>query len=100
MTRTMNIPNLSFTIDANLNPGAAHQVALYADDYDPWGQTERVDVIDPSSSTVLDTRIISGFTGGEYLVWNVSGHVRIKVTNVGYPNAVASGLFFGGPRSS
>jgi len=29
-----------------------------------------------------------------YLVWNVSGHVKIQVTLTGGINAVASGLFF------
>ncbi len=26
-------------------------------------------------------RTISGFYNGEYLVWNIAGHVQIKVTN-------------------
>jgi hypothetical protein len=46
---------------------------------------------------VLNSQSVAGFHGGEYLVWNVSGHVRIQVTNTGNssPNAVVSGLFFG-----
>jgi hypothetical protein len=39
---------------------------------------------------------VSSFTGGQYLVWNVSGHVQFRVTNlVGGRNAVIEGLFFG-----
>src|SRR5262249_39616023 len=56
-----------------------------------------IDVIDAASGTVLDSRTVSSFSGGQYLVWNVSGHVQFQVTNlVNGSNAVISGLFFGG----
>jgi hypothetical protein len=51
-------------------------------------------VIDPASGTVLDTRTISSFHNGIYLSWNVSGHVRFRVTCLSGANAVVSGLFF------
>jgi hypothetical protein len=50
---------------------------------------------------VLDSRTISGFQNGVYLVWNVRGHVLIRVTNLNpASNAVVSGLFFSPAGSS
>jgi len=36
----------------------------------------------------------SSFSGGVYLVWNVAGHVKVRVTLTGGANAVVSGFFF------
>jgi hypothetical protein len=43
---------------------------------------------------VLDTRNISSFSNGLYLIWNISGHVTIKVTRNSGLNSVISGIFF------
>ncbi len=88
----------SFTIDVNLTDGAAHQVALYAVDWDNYlNRNQRLDVIDAASGAVLDTRSIASFVSGQYLVWNLKGHVQIRVTNLSPGNAVIEGIFFGGP---
>lgn len=84
----------SFTIDVNLTDDAVHRVALYALDWDAIARTERIDVIDAATSAVLDTRAVSGFQGGQYLVWNLSGHVLLRITNTSTVNAVISGVFF------
>src|SRR5262249_4298289 len=78
----------------NLTDGGTHQVALYGLDWDNKARIERVDVKIAGTNTVLDTRTFSGFSGGNYLVWNVRGHVTFVVTLQGGPNAVVSGLFF------
>ncbi len=85
----------SFVIDVDLTDGAVHPISLYALDFDSQGRSEQFTVSDASTGTVLDTRTISNFSGGEYLTWNVSGNVQIKVTKVSGPNAVISGLFIG-----
>src|SRR5262249_29986812 len=87
----------SFTIDVNLTDGKTHPIALYALDWDSYGpRSERIDVLDAGTGTLVDSRTVSSFVGGQYDVWNVSGHVRFQVTNlVGGRNAVVSGLFFG-----
>jgi hypothetical protein len=88
----------SFTIDVNLSAGS-HPVALYVVDWDLGKRTQRIDVLDAVSGQQLDTRTVSSFTGGTYLVWNVSGHVKFAVTRTAGPNAVVSGIFFGGVPS-
>jgi hypothetical protein len=50
-----------------------------------------------SAGPVLDTRTPSSFTGGQYLVWTVSGTVTFRLTHLAGINAVLSGLLFGGP---
>ena len=90
----------SFDIDINLTDGKAHQVSLYGLDWDALSRAERVDVLDASTNAVLDTRNLTGFASGQYLVWNLTGHVLIRVTFTGGANAVISGLFFNAAGSA
>jgi hypothetical protein len=83
-----------FNIDVNLTDGQPHRLALYALDYDFHGRSERLEVRDAASGAVLDSQTVSDFSGGQYLVWQVTGHVVIQVTRLGGINAVVSGLFF------
>ena len=85
----------SFTLNVNFTDGNTHQFALYAMDWDSKGRAETVQIANATTGTVLDTRTLSGFTNGIYLVWNVSGSVTITVTARSGPNAVMSGVFFG-----
>ena len=84
-----------FDIDLNFKDTATHQVALYLLDWDNYfSRAERVDVLD-ANGNVLNSQSVANFVGGQYLVWNVSGHVTLRVTNLSQPsNAVVSGLFF------
>ncbi len=84
----------SFTIDLNITDSAQHQVALYSVDFDAQGRKQTVAVLD-TNGNVLDSRALSNFSGGVYLVWNVTGHVKLLVTSTAGPNAVVSGLFLG-----
>jgi hypothetical protein len=84
----------SFTIDVNLTDGQAHDITLYAVDWDEDYRSEQIQIINTVTGTVLDTETISSFRGGVYLEWAVSGNVTIKVTRLAGPNAVLSGLFF------
>lgn len=90
----------TFNVDLSFNDGQSHQLALYLLDYDYWGRIENVQLSDPNTGAVLDSRTVSNFQSGEYLVYNVSGDVRITFTNVGPENAVLSGLFIDPPNSS
>jgi len=83
----------TFTIDLVFTDGAAHQVALYCLDWDSTTRAEQVAILD-GNGVVLNTQSVTGFHNGQYLVWLLSGHVKIQVTKTAGANAVASGLFF------
>ena len=86
----------TFNFDVNITDGNRHQFALYAVDWDTSVRAETIQVQDANTGAVLDTRNISQFSNGIYLVWNISGHVTVTVTCTGGANAVISGAFFGG----
>ncbi|HKM56693.1 MAG TPA: hypothetical protein VJY33_25035, partial [Isosphaeraceae bacterium] len=85
-----------FTVDINLTDGQAHRVTIYACDWDSTSRSERIDVVDPTTHAVLDSRTISSFYGGVYLSWQLKGHVQLVFTRLSGANPVVSGLFFGG----
>ncbi|HEX4084192.1 MAG TPA: PA14 domain-containing protein, partial [Chthoniobacteraceae bacterium] len=91
----------SITVDVNLTDGQPHSMALYAVDWDGFGpRSEAVSILDAGSGQVLASGTLSSFENGQYLVWNVTGHVRLQVTNLlANSDAVISGLFFGPPAS-
>ena len=53
----------SFTVDVNITDGNAHTLALYAVDWDNKGRSEKIQITDASSGTVLDTETLSSFSG-------------------------------------
>jgi hypothetical protein len=83
----------SFDIQLNVS-GGTRQVSLYALDWN-FNRSQRIDVIDASTGTVLDSQVLSGFGGGKYLTWMLSGHVILRITRLSGPDAVISGIFFG-----
>ncbi len=87
----------SFNVNVNLTDGQTHQLALYLLDWDNIGRSEQVNVLDAQTGTVLASQTASAFSGGEYLVFNVSGDVNVQITDVTGANAVLSGLFFDPP---
>jgi hypothetical protein len=86
----------SFTINVNITDGQTHPLALYLLDWDKKGRNEQVQITDATTGTVLDTESVSNFSTGQYLVWDASGDINIKITNLNSKdNAEVSGLFFG-----
>jgi hypothetical protein len=83
----------AFEITAALNDGLRHTIALYCLDWDHLGRAQRIEILD-AAGTVLDTRDVSGFQNGIYLVWEVAGTVRIRLSKLAGNNAVVSGMFF------
>jgi hypothetical protein len=85
----------SFTVRINFSDGNTHQVALYCVDWDSNGaRSQQIDVLDTDTNTLLDTRTATGLQNGRYLVWNLKGHITLRITNTSTWNAVISGLFF------
>jgi hypothetical protein len=60
-------------------------------DWENAGWSERIDVLDAANGSMLDSRTVSGFSSGQYLVWTIGGHVNFRVTCTGPTNAVVSG---------
>jgi hypothetical protein len=63
-------------------------------DWDFRNRVELIEVLDAVSGSVLDSRTISSFSGGQYIVWSVRGHVNVRVTSIGGYQTVTSALFF------
>jgi len=90
----------AFTLDVNLTDGASHTVALYMVNFDFQNRAQTVQVTDATSGAILDTRSVSNFTGGQWLVWTITGHVKITLSDAGGLNPIASGIFFGTPTTT
>jgi len=71
-----------------------HQFALYCLDWDTTSRREQMDILDANGNVLNSQSLNSSFSGGVYLVWNVTGHVKVRVTLTGGANAVVSGFFF------
>jgi hypothetical protein len=90
-----------FTFALLMNDTRVHQVAVYCVDWDTIGREQTITMFDADTSAQLDVQSISGFPNGTYLVWLLSGRVRMQVSHTkadgtpgGGPNAVVSGIFF------
>lgn len=88
-----------FSVDVDLTDGKMHAIAIYCVDWDSESRSQMVKVRGVASGSVLDMRIMDSgsFRDGMYLVWNVSGSIRISFTRVGGPNAVCNGIFLDPP---
>ncbi|HWG06141.1 MAG TPA: hypothetical protein VG271_14090, partial [Beijerinckiaceae bacterium] len=85
-----------FDIDIELTDGKPHQVSVYFID---WSNRSTVtaEVHDADTDAVLDTQTLTNFSQGKYVVWNLSGHVKLRVINVNQnenTQAVVGGVFF------
>ena len=83
-----------FSIDLNMTDHQAHRVALYGLDWDSTARRQQISIFDAQSGSLLDSRILSNFHNGQYLVWSVFGHVRMEISSLGNRTAILSGLFF------
>ena len=84
----------SFSVNVNLTDGQAHNIALYAVDWDNHGRSEQIQITNASTGAVLDTETLSSFVNGAYEVWTISGDVTITITSLSGGNAVLNGMFF------
>jgi glucose/arabinose dehydrogenase len=80
------------TLNLSLPDGEFHGIALYFLDYLSDVRSLRIDVRDSRVGTLLDTREISDFGRGKYLVWRMRGNVTIQVVSL-YESPVLSGVF-------
>jgi uncharacterized repeat protein (TIGR01451 family) len=90
----------TFSVDLPFTDSSTHQLALYLLDWDTTGRRETVDILDANNNVLNSQNVTSSFNGGVYLVWNVSGHVKVRISLTGGANPVLSGLFFGAGTTS
>jgi hypothetical protein len=90
----------AFSVDLNFTDGQTHRTALYFVDWDQSGRAQTVEILDASTGAVLNTQTVTGFGSGKYLVWDLKGNVRVRLTKIAGFNAVLSGLFFGPATTS
>ena len=84
----------AFDVSLNLTDGQLHEVAFYVVDWDTFTRAQRIDVFDKVAGTLLASHTVADFHGGQYIVFRLSGNVRIRMTKTAGGNAVLSGLFF------
>jgi hypothetical protein len=80
-------------ISLDLTDGRAHKVSLYFLDWSGSKRVQLVELVDPATGRVIDSRTVSSFSNGVYLSWEVAGKVQFRVTAAGGLSAVVSGLF-------
>ena len=56
-----------FDLTVDLTDGQPHLVALYCLDFEGVGRSQRLDVFDAATNTLLDSRTLSNFSGGTYV---------------------------------
>ncbi len=86
----------SFTLDVDITDGQSHQVAVYMVDWDSYEGPRQalIEALDGDTLEILDSQTLTDYVGGNYLVWNLAGHVVLRFTNTGPANVVTSGIFF------
>jgi hypothetical protein len=85
----------SFTFDINFSDVNKHELALYLWDLDGGNtRAETISILDANTNAVLTSKAMATFGGGVYVVFDIGGHVLVKVTLTGGPNALVNGLFF------
>jgi hypothetical protein len=83
----------SFSFDLRLADGRNHRVALYVLNPDHSAGSQRVDILDTATGTLLDQQVISEYSNGRYLTWVMRGRLTIRITGLdGLP--ALSALFF------
>jgi subtilisin family serine protease len=89
-----------FSFDVSMTDDQMHRVSLYCVDMDRLGRMENISIVDANTgSELVSAYSLDSFGDGQYVTWNISGHVLINVkwidnSNSGIDNAVVSGLFF------
>jgi len=52
-----------------------------------------VQVLNAASGAVLDSRTVTSFSGGQYVIWEISGHVKLRFVPQGSGYSSVSAIF-------
>jgi hypothetical protein len=72
----------------------SHRLAVYCLDYDRSGRQQTLELVNADTGAIIDSRVISNFGAGIWVIYSVSGNLIVRAQRVTGPNAVISGLFF------
>jgi hypothetical protein len=73
--------------------GQDHFCALYFHDEGGNYRQSTVQISDPVSGLVLDSRMVSDFANGKYFVWRVRGRIQVRVDRLSGGNVGLTGIF-------
>ena len=90
----------SMVFDFDWNGSSAEQAAMYFMDWDAAGRVQKVDFYDATTGSLLTSMTLSGFQNGVYLVFSLDRDINVYITSIAGPDAVISGVFYGGPRQT
>lgn len=83
----------TYSLDLAWNDQRERQMALYFLDFDRQNRKATIEILDPTTSDVLDRRELPDSREGIYLVWAVTGKITVRVTATA-GNAILSGVFW------
>jgi len=90
--------SMDFRLGAN--DGTTHRVALYFADYERSGRSITVQALDTAAGTLLDSRQLTAYQAGVYLVYRYSGAVTFRILNNNTaqyaPTGSLNAFFWGG----
>ncbi|MBA3707318.1 MAG: PQQ-binding-like beta-propeller repeat protein [Planctomycetes bacterium] len=82
-------------VDLDLTDSAAHRIRFYCLDFDKAGRYATIKITKASDNSVLDEpRGLNAMGNGDWIAWDIKGHVKFTITKTGGPNCVLSGIFF------
>jgi hypothetical protein len=89
----------SITVTVGTEDANTRKISLYVWDAYHVGRSQRIEVIEPKTGTILHSYDLSNYGNGVYLSWEVKGTVAFRLANTatlktGTWNAVLSGIFF------
>lgn len=87
----------TLTVNLNMADTLTHRFAMYFLDWERLGRVQTVEILDAVTGAVLDTQTMSSFGEGKYLVWDLVGDVKVRLTRVGGTNVNMQALFFDKP---
>ncbi len=83
----------SMTFDISLSGTQPHRLSMYASD--PSGtRAQTVELLDGDTGQVISTTNMQSFKKGQYVSWQVHGHVQIRVTTQVTQTIAVDGLLF------
>lgn len=84
----------SLTVQVALHDAQLRRLRLYFLDWDSLDQRSlSITARDAATGRVLDERVVSGFSSGRHLVWDVRGGVEFIIASQDSLSAVLSGVF-------